>query len=396
MILYEIHGFFRRSLIKTGLFFENIIYGISKGKLAKHCFDKAVEIHDIGSKVKILRSDYYSTDIAKTGTDGNPSDEKFRIVSTSDFHLEDDSEINNKTLGFFARHIMELRPDLAVITGDAVQTKYQQIDVIRFARLMEKLGVYWTIVFGNHEVREEKGIYKWMMAKSVSLYPHCLCKPGPDNLYGYANHTINIIGAGGKLREALFFFDSGRDIRDNYREKYNLPDNLEGYDFLKKEQIAFYENEVKSLKEKYGDFDSIMYMHIPLCEYALAFREDGNGGYIPSGECEILYGNQYESVACSPVNTGMFDAILRSGSTKAVFAGHDHVNNWCALYKGVYLVYSLSADYKLYHLGTMFGKPEEEWLQGVTVTDIHPGGKLEFTPSFNSKYLNKETNDGEK
>lgn len=396
MILYEIHGFFRRSLIKTGLFFENIIYDISKGKLAKHCFDKAVETHDIGSKVKILRSDYYSTDIAKTGTDGNPSDEKFRIVSTSDFHLEDDSEINNKTLGFFARHIMELRPDLAVITGDAVQTKYQQIDVIRFARLMEKLGVYWTIVFGNHEVREEKGIYKWMMAKSASIHPHCLCKIGPDNLYGYANHTVNIIGESGKLRETLFLFDSGRDIRDEYRSEYNIHDDVSGYDFLKKEQIEFYENEVKSLKIKYGDFDSIMYMHIPLCEYEHAFKEDGNGGYNPSGECEILYGDQYESVACSPVNTGMFDAILRNGSTKAVFAGHDHVNDWCVLYKGVYLVYSLSADYKLYHLGTMFGKPEAEWLQGVTVTDIHPGGKLEFTPSFNSKYLNKETNDGEK
>ena len=395
MILYEVYGCFRRSLIKAGLFFENILYDISGGKLAKHCFDKAVEAHNISSKIKILKSSDYSTDIAKTDPSGNICDDTFRIISTSDFHLEDDCEINNKTLGFFARQIMDLKPDLAVITGDVVQTKYQQIDVIRFARLMEKLGVYWTIVFGNHEVREEKGIYKWMMAKSVSLYPHCLCKTGPDSLYGYANHTVNIFGVGGKLLETLFFFDSGRDIRDNYRREYNLPDDLQGYDFLKKEQIDFYENEVKSLKNKYGDFDSIMYMHIPLCEYTNAFKSDGNGGFIPTGECEILYGEQHEGVACSPVNTGMFDAILRNGSTRAVFAGHDHVNNWCALYKGVYLVYSLSADYKLYHLGTMFSKPEEEWLQGVTVTDIRPGGEINFAPSFNSKYLNKETHNGE-
>ena len=395
MILYEIYGCFRRSLIKTGLFFENILFDISGGKLAKHCFDKAVATRRTGSSVRILREDDYSTDIAKTDEYGNPSDDAFRIISTSDFHLEDDYEINNKTLGIFARQIADLKPDLAVITGDVIQTKYQQIDVIRFARLMEKTGIYWTIVFGNHEVREEKGIYKWMMAKSVSMYPHCLCKIGPDNLYGYANHTINIIGANGKLRETLFLFDSGRDIRDEYRKDYNISDDLQGYDFLKKEQIEFYENEIKTLKKKYGSFKSIMYMHIPLCEYALAFKDDGNGGYVPSGECEILYGSQFESVACSPVNTGMFDAILRNGSTRAVFAGHDHVNNWCALYKGVYLIYSLSADYKLYHLGTLLGKPEEEWLQGVTVTDIMPGGEISFSPSFNSKYLNKETNNGE-
>ena len=395
MILYEIYGFLRRSLIKAGLFFENILFDISGGKLAKHCFDKAVATQNTGSSVRILREDGYSTDIAKTDENGNPSDDTFRIISTSDLHLEDDYEINNKTLGLFARQIADLKPDLAVITGDVIQTKYQQIDVIRFSRLMEKAGIYWTIVFGNHEVREEKGIYKWMMAKSVSMYPHCLCKIGPSSLYGYANHSINIFGAGGKLRETLFLFDSGRDIRNNYRKDYNIPDNLQGYDFLKKEQIEFYENEIKSLKKKYGDFNSIMYMHIPLCEYALAFKEDGNGGYVPSGECEILYGSQYESVACSPINTGMFEAILRNGSTRAVFAGHDHVNNWCALYKGVYLVYSLSADYKLYHLGTMFGKPEEEWLQGVTVTDIMPDGKISISPSFNSKYLNKETHNGE-
>ena len=83
----------------------------------------------------------------------------------------------------------------------------------------------------------------------------------------------------------------------------------------------------------------------------------------------------------------MFDAILRNGSTKAVFAGHDHVNDWCALYKGVYLVYNLSSDYKLYHLGTVAGKPESEWVQGVTITTLSQDGKLTIRPSYNRKYL---------
>ncbi|MBR4452023.1 MAG: metallophosphoesterase, partial [Clostridia bacterium] len=249
-LLYEIHSFFRRSLIRTGLMFENALYDITGGKAAKHCFDKALRPEFTGSRIRILRSDDYSTDIAKTDAAGNITDDDFAILSTSDFHLEDDYGINNKTLGFFIRQIADARPDLVIVTGDAVQTKYQQIDIIRFSRLMEKTGVYWTIVFGNHEVREEKGIYKWMMAKSVSLFPHCLCKTGPVNLYGYANHTINIFGSDNKLRQTLFFFDSGRDIRDSYRAEYGIPADLQGYDFLKKEQIAFYEDEILRLESR--------------------------------------------------------------------------------------------------------------------------------------------------
>ena len=387
MIFYEIHGFVRRALIKTGLFFENLIFDACGGKRAKHCFDRMPYVKSVGSDVVILRENGYSTDIAKTDKNGNVADGEFRILSTSDFHLEDDYEINNKTLGLFARQIADAHPDLVVITGDVVQTKYQQIDAIRFARMMEKIGVYWTIVFGNHEVREEKGIYKWMLARSVSSYPHCLCKIGPDDLYGYANHTINIFGCGDKLRETLFFFDSGRDIRDNYRADYAVPADMQGYDFLKREQIEFYENELKRLKDIYGMPRSMMFMHIPLCEYAEVYDDDGEGGFIPGKNAEILYGSQYESVGCSPFNSGMFDSILRMGSTRAVFAGHDHINNWCALFKGVYLVYSLSADYKLYHLGNRFGMDEKDWLQGVTLTDILPDGGLRFTPSYNSRYI---------
>lgn len=387
--LYEFYSFFRRGLIKTGLFFENILFDISGGRAAKHCFDKAVGADFTGTRVKKLRESSYSTDIAKTDSEGNITDEDFTILSTSDFHLEDDCLINNKTLGFFVRQIADVKPDLVIITGDVIQTKYQQIDVIRFARLMEKTGVYWTIVFGNHEVREEKGIYKWMMAKSVSMYPHCLCKIGPDTLYGYANHTINIFGAGNKLRRTLFLFDSGRDIRDSYRAQYDIPDDMQGYDFIKKEQIAFYEDELGRLEKRYGKFDSMMYMHIPLCEYAQVFTPGADGGYCDSGRARLLYGEQWESVGCSPYNSGMFDAILRHGSTKAVFAGHDHVNDWCALYQGVYLVYNLSSDYKLYHLGTVAGKPEGEWVQGVTVTTVSSDGKTAIKPSYNRKYLRR-------
>ena len=83
----------------------------------------------------------------------------------------------------------------------------------------------------------------------------------------------------------------------------------------------------------------------------------------------------------------MFDAILEKGSTEAVFSGHDHMNDWCAVYKGVHLVYSLPDGYNEYHFGTNTDRPESEWVQGATITTLHADGSFDIKPRYNSIYL---------
>lgn len=388
--LYKPWGIVRQSAVKAGLAAEKAAYKLTGGKAPAELFSYRAEPEKIETNVRIVREDSYSTDIAKFDGSGKMTDEPFKILSTTDFHFDEDPELNYKTVKLFIQQIKDNKPDLVILTGDVIQSKYQQFDAIKFGEMMEETGVYWTACFGNHETREEKGFYKWLLLKSFADFDHCLVKHGPAGLFGYGNHTVNILGKGGRIRETIFLFDSGRDIRDYLRDDYpDLPADAEGYDFLKKEQIAFYKNELDSLKNKFGVMpDSMMFMHIPLCEYKEVFNQNEDGTYSPSGKADLLYGEQYESVGCSCYNSGMFDAILEKGSTKAVFAGHDHVNDWCALYKGVYLVYSLPGNYSPYHLGTNFDKPESEWVQGVTITVIGEDGKITIHPDYNRKYLN--------
>ena len=386
-MIYNAWGFVRQTAVRVHLAAAKIIYKISGGKLPKSLYCTRANPEKVPTDVKIISQNDYSTTIAKVDENGNIRDDDFVILSSTDFHFDVDHEINTKATEYFVRHIKETKPDLVVLTGDVILSKYQQIDAIQFAQMMEEIGVYWTAVFGNHETREDRGFYKWLLWKSFCDYDHCLCKFGPDELFGYGNYTVNILGKGGKLLKTLFFFDSGRDILDRDREKYNIPADMSGYDFLKKEQIDFYKNETDRLAEKYGEVKSLMYMHIPLQEYAHAFRLDENGMYVPSGECEILYGEQYESVGSSGYNSGMFDAILEKGSTQAVFSGHDHVNDWCAIYKGVYLVYNLPGGYAVYNLGDKTDKPESEWVEGVTVTTLRSDGTLDIKPRYNRMFL---------
>lgn len=384
-ILYNVWGFFRQTAVRLHLAAAKVIYKISGGKLPKSLYCFRANPEKIGTDVKIISQNGYSTTIAKVDEKGNIKDDDFVILSSTDFHFDVDHEINTKAAKYFVQHIKETKPDLVVLTGDNILSKYQQIDAIQFAQMMEKLGIYWTATFGNHETREDRGFYKFLLWKSFCDYDHCLCKFGPDELFGYGNYTVNILGEGGKLKKTLFFFDSGRDILDRDRKEYGIPDGMQGYDFLKKEQIDFYKKEVDRLTAQYGKADSFLYFHIPLVEYSHAFKEE-NGRYVPSGECEILHGEQYESVGSSAYNSGMFDAILEKGG-QAVFCGHDHVNDWCAVYKGVHLCYNLPAGYAVYNMGDKTGKPETEWVEGVTVTTISNDGGFEIHPRYNRIFL---------
>ena len=85
----------------------------------------------------------------------------------------------------------------------------------------------------------------------------------------------------------------------------------------------------------------------------------------------------------------LFDAMKEMGA-QAIFAGHDHVNDWAAIYDGIYLVYSQSSDYNLYGLGGYNNKvflPESEWLQGCTYTAIANDGSITIEQKKNSRFL---------
>ena len=377
--------FVRHNGIKALLAAEKGIRAASGGRLCNNLFD--TQPRYVGSSVRVLKETDDMTYIAKYGADGKISDGEFKILVTTDLHLWDEKPLIEKSLQMLARHAAAEKPDLILFTGDVVLTDFQQIDAIQFAQFMEKMGIYWAIVFGNHEAREEKEFHKYFMLKNIVDFPHCLSKFGDEKLFGYGNFAINIMNADNTIRQSIFMFDSGRDTNEKYFAEHNVPAGTSSYDFLKNNQINWYKNSIKKLEAEHGKFKSMMLMHIPLCEYKEVMEQDENGDYVPTGKAEILYGGMYESVGCSSFNSGMFDAVLELGSTQAIFAGHDHINDFCAKYKGVYLVYAQCNGYNTYTMGSNYGWDEKDWMQGVTMVDLQGDGSLSFRQRFNRDYL---------
>lgn len=377
--------FVRHNSIKAMLAAEHGLKAVSNGKLGNNLFD--VEPKFIGTDVRIIKETDDSTFIAKCDTSGRIVNKPFKILVTTDLHLCDDYELINKSLSMLAKHVEAERPDLILFTGDIVLTDHQQVDCVQFGRFMEKMGIYWAYVFGNHEARAEKEYHKYFMLKNLISFPHCLSKFGDPSLFGYGNFFINILSSPTSIQQSIVMLDSGRNTSPTHNAENGAPAELKCYDFLKKDQIDWYRKNIISLESEYGKFKSIMAMHIALCEYENVMQLDGNGKYVPTGKAEILYGGMYESVGCSEFNSGMFDVIKELGNTQAVIVGHDHVNDFCAKYDGVYLVYAQCDGYNTYTMGTNFGWDEKDWMQGVTMIDMDKDGEIGFRQRFNRNYL---------
>lgn len=375
--MYKIRTAVQQKLFKAIIKLEEPIYDITGGKLAKNRFLSSVKIPYVGTNVKIVKETENSTFIAKFNPDGSFDNSDFRILCTTDLHLDDDYTLNDRTLQHLVDQIADLKPDLVVFTGDVILSKYQQIDAIQFADMMTQMGVYWAYVFGNHEAREEKGPFKYLLYKSLIDSPYCLCKYGDDDLFGFGNFTINIMNGENSVLKSLVMLDSGRSIIDANRARDGVPGDIDGYDYVKPSQIKWYADEMTALKKQYGDVESMIYLHIPIPEYDEFFEEQSAGTFVSKADTELIYGTMREKIGCSKFNSGLFDAMKQNGGM-AIFCGHDHCNDFCVKKDGIYIVYNQTGGYNCYRLyeTDKMSPDESTWHFGVNFTDIRADGTL--------------------
>ena len=117
---------------------------------------------------------------------------------------------------------------------------------------------------------------------------------------------------------------------------------------------------------------SLLFFHIPLPEFKDAWDELAAHGYEDTPNVQYITGLVGETGKCIYSGIGedqMFETIQELGSTKAVFCGHDHYNNFSVRYHGIELVYGNSVDYLAY-----MGINKKGSQRGCTVITTDPEG----------------------
>lgn len=316
------------------------------------------------------------------------TDNNFKVVQLTDVHIGGgfmSTQKDSMAINAVAAMLSAEKPDLVVVTGDiAYPVPFQagtfnnKSSASLFADLMEKLGVYWVPVFGNHDTEA----YSYFSRKQISdfysqdKYAHCLFQAGSEDVDGYGNQIINIKNSKGEITQSLVMLDSHSYVDGDYLGI------MWKYDTIHENQVKWYEDTLNELKADNNNImpKSLAFFHIAIPEYKEAWDEYKANNFADTDNVKYVYGTAAEkeySVYTSEHNYGFFDKVQELGSTQGMFCGHDHLNNFSINYKGVRLSYGYSIDYLAYTGIMKFGLQ-----RGCTVIDIAPDG------SFNSHLEN--------
>jgi len=274
----------------------------------------------------------------------------FKILQLTDLHfgrgilsISKDKLAHNAVVTLVER----VKPDLIIITGDNVyplpifsgtlnnlrESKY-------VGNLMETFGIPWTMTFGNHDTEPFATHTREDLLKYYSSLPNCLLSDGAPGVFGVGNHVLKIENADGSVNTALVMLDSNMYLKKSF---------FSTFDNIHDDQIEWYKSEIKKISGDGPLIKSLAFFHMPVKEYRDAWQILKNGGTDQvTYHCGMI-AEKNDHVGFSRRKEGkFFEEMVKFGSCKGMFCGHDHLNNISMTYKGVRLTYGMAIDYLAY------------------------------------------------
>ncbi len=330
------------------------------------------------------------------------TDGDFKVMHLTDIHLGGGFMCKQKdeyAMRAVANMIEAEKPDLVIATGDiAYPVPFQagtfnnESGANEFIALMESLGVYWTVTFGNHDAEA----YSYFDREAVSGFysntdlKYCLYQAGPQDVDGFGNHTIEIKNTKGIITQAFVMLDS-----QAYKDDTILSSIKGDYDNIHQNQVDWYKSEIQrmnaenkdvinqlqtdendELNKNFGVVKTQCFFHIPLVEMQEAWYELEENNFKDTDSVKYIDGIIGETgirVFPGKGEDNLFETMVELGSTKAIHNGHDHYNNAEFSRDGIIFSYGNSIDYLAY-----IGINKEGSQRGCSMIICKPDGTFEI------------------
>jgi 3',5'-cyclic AMP phosphodiesterase CpdA len=247
----------------------------------------------------------------------NMKNGKLKIVQFTDIHYVVGSLKSQHSIELIEEVLAAEKPDLVALTGDVVFSKpsFEGWDAV--LNTIEKFGIPWAAVFGNHDDEFDKTRGETMAYISGRKYS--VTSAGPDDIKGIGNYIIEVSDGTG-TNFLLYFMDSNA---------YSTLEGIGGYGWFGNDQIEWYRKRSAEYTAKKGEpIPALAFFHIPLNEYTdmtVARKK--------------IVGMKNEVECPGAINSGMFLAMKECGDVMATFVGHDHDNDYIGNYCGIFLAY---------------------------------------------------------
>lgn len=298
-------------------------------------------------------------------------DGKFRIMQITD--IQDNKELDERSVDLIDKALERLQPDLVVLTGDNTWehtgTRKSTEQAIRnVCDILKKHNVAFAPVFGNHD---GLNIHGRKFAMSVyATYDNCI----GGYLDGHATYNLPIKSSDGKRTAYnIYMIDSG----DNAV--------FGGYDSVRKTEIEWYETVSNALKEANGGnvVPSLLFQHIAVPEvYSELLQEVPEGTEGAVGGHEKSWSGKYyalkadrttgklEEGPCPPnLNTynDQYASWVKQGDIVGAFFGHDHIDDFYGLTDdNIFMGFGRSAGFG----ESCYGNEDELLDRAVRVIDL--------------------------
>lgn len=284
---------------------------------------------------------------------------------------------------FVRRVIAQEQPDLIVFTGDNILEGTSDIvGSLRaaFAPAIEA-RTPWLATLGNHDCSR---MSRRAMMHVIAHMPYSRARVGPAHVHnGAGTYVVDIAPSSAAAERALstnatdeplapstdqprlsfpnlalYMLDSGALLRDAGSSPI--------YEWISMQQQAWFMKEARNRQQRrrqlgagtnnvlVGPSLGLAFFHIPLPEYA---------ALLASGT--PISGSHNEPVSAPPFNSGFHALAARTQAVRAMFVGHDHLNDLCGTYGGLELCYAGAAGYHAY------GRPG--WARRARIIRVYQG-----------------------
>lgn len=267
-------------------------------------------------------------------------DQDFRVLQLCDIHFSQ-ADIVDQHMAVINKTIEKANANFIVLNGDSFTYADKRVVNYLFSEI-DKRNIPWTFTFGNHD---DQGYFPDTYIErllSSGTYKNCLfVNIEDDDVTGRSNFVVNI-KQGDTTKYQIICMES---------HSYNF-DTME-YDFIKEDQIAWYEKMINYSKTYCDNAPSLLYFHIPTPEFFTAWHDFEDG----KTNVEKILGTTQE-FGGGPLpssDTKIFDKVKELGLTKAISCAHDHINDSVLKYNDVYLCFGVHATNRIYFDENMIG-----------------------------------------
>jgi hypothetical protein len=254
------------------------------------------------------------------------ADGTFKILQLTDIHMQHLNEASQKAIKNIQTMLDLEKPDFVVITGDVIFAEPGEPGLQRVLEPLISRKVPYAVTWGNHDnhdcdlTRREMQDYVQKQPFNLGFRVEGL---NDESTFNESVFNIPIRGSrSNRVASVIWCMDSGSG---------STVKDVKGYGWISPEQIEWYNRESRAFTKANNGvpLPSLAFYHIPVPEFDEASRAE-NPRWV---------GHKLEYVGSPPLNTGFFAATKINGDVMGHFCGHEHNNDFAAMWHGILLAY---------------------------------------------------------